>query len=133
MPVQDIVQRLFPASTNELRRFHVPISSSFLFSKDRRFPRIEVCRGDDGMEYGHQQAIFEVACRGKEYNNENLSCETLSEFLLDIRLFFLNNFGSCMENLHAKEPCRNWLRLRESSIRGYPDSRTMYFGRTVGL
>ena len=55
--------------------------------------------------------MFEVAACRKEYNNEKLSCETLSEFLLNTRLFSSNGFGSCMENLHAKEPCRDQLRL----------------------
>ena len=57
-----------------------------------------------------QQAMFKVAYCGKEYNSEKLSCETLSEFLLNMKLFSLNDFGSCMQNLHAKEPCHDWLR-----------------------
>jgi hypothetical protein len=109
MPVQDIVLRSFPASTDEPPRFHVPIFSSFFFSKDRRFPRIQVCRGD--RECGRQQATFEVASCGKEYNSKKkLSCETLSEFLLNMRLFSSNDFDSCMENLHTKELCQDWLR-----------------------
>ena len=91
MLVQDIVLPLFPASTDEPPRFHVPIFSSFFFSKDRRLPHVQVCRGD--REYGHQQATFEVASCGKEYNSEKLSCETLSKFILNMRLFFLNNFS----------------------------------------
>jgi hypothetical protein len=54
---------------------------------------------------------FEVASCGKEYNSKKkLSCETFSDFLLNVKLFPSNGLVSFMENLHAKEPRRNWLR-----------------------
>ena len=84
------------------------ISIFSLSPKDRWFPRMQVCWGY--RECGHQQATFEVASCGREHNSEKLSRETLSEFILNARLFSSNGFGSCMENLHAKELCRDWLR-----------------------
>ena len=56
-----------------------------------------------------QQASFEVASCEKKYSSKKLSCETLSKFILNVGLFSSNGSDSCMENLHAKEPCRNWL------------------------
>ena len=65
---------------------------------------------DDVMEYGHQRVTFEVTFSRKEYSNEKQSGETLSKFLLNAKLFSLGDFGFCMENLHAKEPCHDRLR-----------------------
>ena len=50
--------------------------SMFLFSLLSFCQRLEgslACKfaeGDDGVEYGHQQAMFEVASCGKECSNE---------------------------------------------------------------
>ena len=63
---------------------------------------------EGNRECGRQQAT-PTACE-EEYSNKKLSRETLSEFLLNVRLFSSNGFGSCMETLHAKELCRDWLR-----------------------
>src|SRR5215216_4227263 len=63
MLVQDIVLPLFPASTDEPPRFHVPVFSSFFFSKDRRFPRIQVCRGDREMGTNSRRSKWRLVKR----------------------------------------------------------------------
>jgi hypothetical protein len=63
------VQHCSPVSINEPLRFHFFIFSSFFFSKDRRFPRAQVCRG--GWNDDMDQTLFKetLACREESSGN----------------------------------------------------------------
>ena len=63
--------------------------------------------GVDGMHTGRQRSRL-TSCQ-KKNNNEKLSCKTFKQIFV-VDLFSLNDFGFCMENLHAKEPCHDLLR-----------------------
>ena len=73
---------------------------------------MQVCRGEGW--YGYRQAMFKVNILSEEEQQQKAKLQKLFKQIFVVRLFSLNDFDFCMENLHAKEPCHD--RLRPYSI-----------------